>query len=100
MIALGSSLKEAIFFLRKEAIKTSLIPTLNIMQSVGIIHIPGITTGMLIAGVEPLKAISYQLAILYMLVATAVLTAFFSVRLTYKEVFITTIAKINKNQSL
>ncbi|RMD45205.1 MAG: iron export ABC transporter permease subunit FetB, partial [Aquificota bacterium] len=65
-IALGSSLKEAIHFLNKKAVKASLIPVINTLQTVGIIHIPGITTGMLLAGAEPLKAVSYQLVIMYM----------------------------------
>ncbi len=98
MIALGSSLKETIFFLKKEAIKNSLTLALNIMQTVGIIHIPGVTTGMLIAGVDPLKAISYQVAIIYMIVATSVLTAFFSIRLAYKEAFITAVEEKEKEK--
>jgi len=91
IVALGGSLREAIFFLKNDAIRNALIPILNLMQTVGIIHIPGVTTGMLIAGVDPLKAISFQVSIIYMIVATAILTAFFSTRFVYKEIFITAV---------
>jgi putative ABC transport system permease protein len=93
IVAIGATLKEAIFFIKNNAIKNALIPTLNMLQTIGIIHIPGVTTGMLLAGADPLKAISYQLIILYSIVSTAVLTAFFTVHLLYREIFITVIFK-------
>ncbi|NPA53649.1 MAG: iron export ABC transporter permease subunit FetB [Aquificae bacterium] len=89
MIALGATLKQALEFVIKKAIKAALIPTVNSLQTVGIIHIPGITTGMLLAGAEPLKAVSYQLVIMYMMVAVALFTALFTVNLSYKKVLIT-----------
>lgn len=87
MIALGAPLKEALSFASKAAVKASMIPTLNMLQTVGIIHIPGITTGMLLAGADPLKAISYQLAVMYMMVAVSLLAAVFSVMFSYRSIF-------------
>lgn len=84
MVALGAPLKEALSFASKASVKASMIPTLNMLQTVGIIHIPGITTGMLLAGADPLKAISYQLAVMYMMVAVALLSAVFSVMFSYR----------------
>lgn len=63
-----------------------MIPTLNMLQTVGIIHIPGITTGMLLAGADPLMAISYQLAVMYMMVAVALLSAVFSTLFSYRVI--------------
>jgi len=83
-IALGATLKEALMPATREASKAAFIPILNSLQTVGIIHIPGITTGMLLAGAEPLKAVSYQVAIMYMLVAVALFTGIFTVMTTYK----------------
>ncbi len=85
-IALGADIKQALRPAAKEATKAAFIPILNTLQTVGIIHIPGITTGMLIAGVEPLKAISYQLAILYMLVAVALFTGYFTLMITLTKI--------------
>jgi putative ABC transport system permease protein len=42
---------------------------------------------MLLAGADPLKAISYQLAVMYMMVAVALLAAVFSVMFSYKYIF-------------
>jgi len=61
-----------------------LIPTINSLQTVGIIHIPGITTGMLLAGADPLMAVSYQLAVMYMMVAVALFSALFSILFSYR----------------
>jgi len=88
-IALGSSLKEAFHFINKKAVKASLIPVINTLQTVGIIHIPGITTGMLLAGAEPLKAVSYQLVIMYMMVAVALFTSIFTINFSYKKIIST-----------
>ena len=73
-VALGATLEKAIYEQIKASIKAALIPVMNTLQTVGIIHIPGITTGMLLAGAEPLKAVSYQLVIMYMMVAVALFT--------------------------
>ncbi|WP_197017058.1 iron export ABC transporter permease subunit FetB [Persephonella sp. KM09-Lau-8] len=86
VVALGGSLKDAFYFIRKESLKASLIPILNSLQTVGIIHIPGITTGMLLAGADPFEAVSYQLAIMYMMVAVALFTGLFSINYGYKKI--------------
>ena len=75
MMALGANYAQALQEATRKSAKSSLIPTLNMLQTVGIIHIPGVTVGMLLAGADPLKAISYQLVIMYLMVAVALTTA-------------------------
>jgi putative ABC transport system permease protein len=87
MVALGAPLKDALSMAAKASVKAAMIPTLNMLQTVGIIHIPGITTGMLLAGADPLKAVSYQLAVMYMMVAVSLLAAAFSVLFSYRYIF-------------
>ncbi len=91
MIALGASLRQALHEIKKVAVKSALIPTINSLQTVGIIHIPGITTGMLLAGASPLEAVSYQLAIMYMMVAVALFTSTITVSFGYRVVFDTVV---------
>ena len=86
MVALGATLKEAFHFINKKAVKSALIPVINSLQTVGIIHIPGITTGMLLASAEPMKAVSYQLVIMYMMVAVALFTGIFTIRFSYRYI--------------
>jgi putative ABC transport system permease protein len=76
-IALGDTLSNALKIMKKEAIKSALIPVNNMLQTIGIVAIPGITTGMLLAGASPLTAVSYQIVIIYMLVSINTFSALF-----------------------
>ncbi len=93
IVALGATLKQALYIMKKQSVKSALIPTINSLQTVGIIHIPGITTGMLLAGAKPLEAVSYQLVIMYMMVAVALWTAVITINFTYQEIFKTAVSK-------
>lgn len=83
-VSLGADLKEALHLEIKKSIKASLIPIVNNLQTVGFVFIPGITVGMLLAGAEPLKAISYQLVIMYMIVGVTLFSAIFGTLFSYK----------------
>jgi len=87
--AVGASINEAYFEMKKQSIKASLIPTINMLQTIGLVAIPGITTGMLLAGANPLTAISYQLVIIYMLVSINLFSSLFGVSfyIRFKNVF-------------
>ncbi|MEO1958340.1 MAG: iron export ABC transporter permease subunit FetB [Nautiliaceae bacterium] len=76
-VAIGANYKDALKIMQKEAIKAALIPVNNMLQTIGIVAIPGITTGMLLAGASPLKAVSYQIIIIYMLVSINLFSALF-----------------------
>lgn len=73
-LSLGATPGQAINQYRKEAIRSALLPTLNQMMLVGMVAIPGITTGQLIAGVQPLDAISYEILIIFMIAFANLLT--------------------------
>lgn len=66
-LCLGASPQEAINTYRKEAIRIGLIPILNSMTVVGIVSLPGMFTGQVLAGNNPLDAASYQILILFMI---------------------------------
>ena len=76
-VAIGSNIKEALKIMQRQSIKAALIPVNNMLQTIGIVAIPGITTGMLLAGASPLKAVSYQIVIIYMLVSINLFSALF-----------------------
>jgi len=75
LVSVGASLTEAYRVFKIEAIKAALIPVNNMLQTIGIVAIPGITTGMLLAGADPLEAISYQVVIIYMIVSINLFTS-------------------------
>ncbi len=76
-VALGEKIQNAYKIMQKEAIKAALIPVNNMLQTIGVVAIPGITTGMLLAGASPLKAVSYQIVIIYMLVSINLFSSLF-----------------------
>jgi putative ABC transport system permease protein len=76
-IAIGAKYSDALKIMQKEAIKAALIPVNNMLQTIGVVAIPGITTGMLLAGASPLKAVTYQIVIIYMLVSINLFSSLF-----------------------
>ena len=52
-------------------IQGALIPPVDSLRVVGLVHLPGIFVGMLLAGAPPLEAAGAQLVVLYMIVASA-----------------------------
>lgn len=73
-LSLGATPQQATSLYRREAIKAGLIPTLNSMMVVGIVTLPGIITGQLLSGVDPLNASLYQMLIMFMLAFATLLT--------------------------
>lgn len=53
------------------AFKTALIPQVNAFLAVGLVSLPGMMTGQIIAGVEPLEAIRYQIVVMAMIFGSA-----------------------------
>lgn len=51
---------------RKLALKASLIPITNTFMAVGLVSFPGMMTGQILAGIEPLIAVRYQIIIMTM----------------------------------
>lgn len=73
-LSLGATPQQAVTTYRKEAIRAGLIPTLNQMMVVGIVTLPGMITGQLLSGVDPLDAASYQILIMIMLAFANLIT--------------------------
>ena len=57
------------------AVRASLIPSVNNLRSLGIVWIPGVMAGMVLAGSDPIEAAIYQFVVVAMLFATAGTTA-------------------------
>lgn len=86
IIALGGSLKVALKPSMQKATKAALTPMMNNLKTVGIVWIPGVATGMLLAGADPLKAVMYQVVIMYMMVSVSVLAGYLTVTISYKKI--------------
>lgn len=60
---------------RRRALDAALIPQLNSLFAVGLVNLPGMMTGQILSGVEPLIAVRYQIMVMAMLFGVAGLSA-------------------------
>lgn len=86
-LSLGATPQQAIAQYRRDAVKAGLIPTLNQMLVVGIVTLPGMITGQLISGVDPLNAASYQILVMLMIAFTNLLTTLLVTSGLYRQYF-------------
>lgn len=75
---------------RRSAARTALLPAIDSTKIVGLISLPGVMTGLILAGVDPLTAIRYQIVIMYMLLAAATVAAAIASHLAQRRLFDTT----------
>jgi len=59
------------FTARKIAFKAAMIPQINSLLAVGLVALPGMMTGQILSGVDPLIAVRYQIMIMSMTLSTA-----------------------------
>lgn len=86
-LSLGATPQQATFHYRREAIKAGLIPTINSMMVVGVVTLPGIITGQLLSGIDPLNAALYQMLIMFMLAFINLLTTLLMMQGIYRLFF-------------
>lgn len=72
-LALGATRWEACREHFAAATRTAMIPILNTMSVAGIVSIPGMMTGQLLAGAPPIQAVQYQIMIVFMIAASIAL---------------------------
>lgn len=87
LLALGATRWEAARDVVSEAIRTGMIPTLNAMMVTGIVSLPGMMTGQLLSGVDPIQAVNYQLVIMFLIAAGTALGTMGVVVLSYRRLF-------------
>jgi UDP-glucose/iron transport system permease protein len=80
-LALGFSGRDAVQPLVRAALRAAMIPTVNGMMTVGIVQLPGMMTGQILAGASPLTAIRYQIVVVFMMAVATALGSLAFVRL-------------------
>jgi len=53
-----------------EALRLAMLPTLNAMSVMGLITIPGMLTGQILAGADPFVAVRYQQILMFLIAAS------------------------------
>jgi len=69
-LMLGLERQKAFLDIRKESIRAGMIPIINAMSTAGLVNLPGMMTGQILAGNPPVEAVKYQILIMF-LIATS-----------------------------
>jgi putative ABC transport system permease protein len=80
---------------RRSATRTTLLPAIDSTKVVGLISLPGAMTGLILAGVDPLTAIRYQIVVMYMLLAAAAVAATVASHLAQRALLDTTAHRLH-----
>ena len=87
-LALGASPARASAEPVRRALTASLIPSINGLMVLGVVQLPGMMTGQILAGASPLLAVRYQIVVAFMLTFATALTSSIVV-LWYRRTFFT-----------
>lgn len=87
LLALGATRWEAAIDPVRDALRTGLVPTLNSMAIMGIVSLPGMMTGQILAGADPGVAVRYQIMIMFMIASCVALATTGVVFLAYLRLF-------------
>ncbi|MCH1624118.1 ABC transporter permease [Ferdinandcohnia quinoae] len=87
ILSLGGTPKQAIHTQLITSIKASMIPTIESQKTIGLVQLPGMMSGQIIAGANPIQAVQFQLLILFLLLTTAAVTSIMLGFLSYPSLF-------------
>lgn len=86
-LSLGASSRQAVQKILQSVLKASLIPAIDTLKALGLIFMPGMMAGLIVAGESPLVAVRYQIVVMFMLLASATLTNLLIALLAYRRFF-------------
>lgn len=87
ILSLGGTPKQAIHNQLINSIKASVIPTIESQKTIGLVQLPGMMSGQIIGGADPVQAVQFQLLILFALLTTATLSSVLIGFLSYRTLF-------------
>ena len=87
ILSLGGTPKQAIHHQLINSIKASMIPTIESQKTMGLVQLPGMMSGQIIAGADPVQAVQFQLLVLFLLLTTAAVSSVFLGFLSYPSLF-------------
>jgi putative ABC transport system permease protein len=66
-LALGGTRYRALLPVIQDALRSGFMPTINGMAAIGLVSLPGMMTGQILAGVAPKDAVKYQILIMFLI---------------------------------
>jgi putative ABC transport system permease protein len=86
-LLLGQTRSEAIRDIRHEAMRTGMIPIINSMAAAGLVSLPGMMTGQILAGSPPVEAVTYQILIMFLIASGTGFGVMVAVMLSARRIF-------------
>lgn len=86
-LAQGARLHEAVEPFWREAGQSALRPTVASMATIGLVSLPGMMTGVILGGADPMTAIKYQIAIMIAILSGTAITVVLAILLTMRHSF-------------
>lgn len=86
-LALGADIMPSSINIIRDSIKTGMLPTIDSAKTLGIVSLPGMMTGLILAGTSPVQAIKYQIMVTFMLLSTTSISSFIACYLAYRGFF-------------
>ena len=87
LIALGATPWESARASIRDALRAGIIPNINTLSTIGIVFLPGIMSGQILAGIDPMQAAPYQIIVSFMISAADVACATAIVMVMYRSRF-------------
>ena len=89
-LADGATPAEATRPYLRQAFNAALAPTLATMATIGLVSLPGMMTGVILGGADPLTAIVYQIVIMLAIYCGAAITVLTAIRFSMRRAFLPT----------
>jgi putative ABC transport system permease protein len=86
-LAHGATRWEAARDALSEGVRSGMIPVINAMTVVGIVALPGMMTGQILAGASPTTAVKYQIVVMFMIAGATAMSCIIMTLLTYRRLF-------------
>ncbi len=86
-LMLGESRQLAVVDIQRASIRNAMIPTINAMATAGVVSLPGMMTGQILAGTPPLEAVKYQILIMFTITASTGFAIMLALRVSTRALF-------------
>lgn len=86
-LSLGSDIKDASREIIADSVKTAILPSIDSAKTLGIVSLPGMMTGLILAGTSPLVAIKFQIMVTFMILSSASISTIIATNVAYKSFF-------------
>ncbi len=86
-LALGKTAKQSLNFIKQQSLHSAMIPVINMLVAAGIISLPGMMTGQILAGADPMEAVKYQIMIMLLIASSTGLGILIAVELASRQLF-------------